>query len=136
MKNKAVFTTSDIQIFKGMSDDLESTGKLEKAIEQGYEVFVITTRTIFKPEIDDWWRNQVSKVYTGYTGQGATDSGMIETYKRFYRDQNIDPDTMILRQITCETEQQSKYSNYSREIRHMDYADRLQVYGFKTGRDF
>lgn len=133
---KAVFTTSDIQRFKGMSDTLESTGKLEKAIEQGYEVFVITTRTRFFPENDDWWRNQVSKVYTGYTGNGATDLGMIEAYKRFYRDQNIDPDTMILRQITCETEQQSKYSNYSREIRHMDYADRLQVYGFKTGRDF
>ena len=134
--NKAVFTTSDIQRFKGMSDELESTGKLENAISQGYEVFVITSRTVFKPEIDDWWRNQISKLYTGYTGGGAQDSGLIETYKRFYRDQNIDPDNMILRKITCETEQDSKYSQYAREIRHMDYADRLEVYGFKTGKDF
>ena len=66
--NKAVFTTSDIQRFKSNLEELESTGKLEKAIEQGYEVFVITSRTGFKPQIDDWWMNQVSKVYTGYTG--------------------------------------------------------------------
>ena len=137
MKNKAVFTTSDIQIFKGMSDDLESTGKLEKAIEQGYEVFVITTRTIFKPEIDDWWRNQVSKVYTGYTGQGATDSGMIETYKRFYRDQNIDPDDMVIGQIGCHNEEYSEFlERYPHNIHWMDYADKLEHYGFKTGRNF
>jgi hypothetical protein len=135
--NKAVFTTSDIQRFKGMSDILESTGKLEKAIEQGYEVFVITSRTVFKPEIDDWWRNQVSKVYTGYTGQGATDSGMIETYKQFFRDHNIDPDDMILGFIGCHTEKDSKfYSEYQPKISWMDYADRLQVYGFKIGKDF
>ena len=135
--NKAVFTTSDIQRFKGMSDELESTGKLENAISQGYEVFVITSRTVFKPEIDDWWRNQVSKVYTGYTGGGAHDSGLIETYKRFYRDQNIDPDNMILRRIGCHTEEDSKwFDKYPFEPAHMDYADRLEVYGFKTGKDF
>ncbi len=135
--NKAVFTTSDIQRFKGMSDTLESTGKLEKAIEQGYEVFVITTRTVFKPEIDDWWRNQVSKVYTGYTGQGATDSGMIETYKRFYRDQNINPDNMILGRIGCHTKEDSEYfDKFPPEDRWTTFENKLKYYGFKTGRDF
>lgn len=119
--NKAVFTTSDIQRFKGMSDTLESTGKLEKAIEQGYEVFVITTRTVFNPEIDDWWRNQVSGIYTGYIGYGATDKGMIETYKQFYRDQNINPDEVI-----------TKFP----EITWVDYAVSLEFHGFKRGKDF
>ena len=135
--NKAVFTTSDIQRFKSNLEELESTGKLEKAIEQGYEVFVITSRTGFKPQIDDWWMNQVSKVYTGYTGGCATDKGMIETYKRFYRDQNIDPDNMIVGFIGPLTEKDSKFEEkYPLEISWMDYQNKLGHYGFKTGKDF
>lgn len=132
--NKAVFTTSDIQRFKGMSDDLESTGKLENAIKQGYEVFVITSRTRFFPKIDDWWMNQVSKVYTGYTGGCATDKGMIETYKRFYRDQNID---MTPRMIGPYTREDSEfYDKFPEEGRWTNYENKLKHYGFKTGRDF
>jgi len=135
--NKAVFTTSDIQRFKGTSDELESTGKLEKAISQGYEVFVITTRTRFKPEIDSWWQNQVSNVYTGYTGNGATDSGMIETYKRFYRDQHIDIDQIVIGKRGCDTKEMSEYhEKFPLEDRWTSYENELRYFGFKTGKDF
>ena len=43
----AVFSTSEIQKFEGMTRNLISTGLLEKAIKLGYTVFVITSRTKF-----------------------------------------------------------------------------------------
>ncbi len=39
--------------------------------------------------------------------------------------------------IHCHTEEDSKwFDKYPFEPAHMDYADRLEVYGFKTGKDF
>lgn len=116
-KKFAVFNTSEIQKFKGMSDELVSTGLLEKALEQGYAVFVVTTRNQFS-DTDKWWRKLVMRTYTGHTGNGMTDEGMISTWKRFYQDFNIDLNLLKVGD------------------RWMDYQDNLSRFGIKRGIDF
>ncbi len=75
----AVFTTSDIQShasnvrcyvkkplhtsqvdFGGKVHEYASWGVLEKALEQGYHVYVVTTRTFFSTH-DDWWLELVAE---------------------------------------------------------------------------
>ncbi len=57
---RIVLTTSDIQKYLPGSDvpRYKPTGLLERAIEEGYEVFITTTRTKLV-ETDDWWRKLV-----------------------------------------------------------------------------
>lgn len=122
-KNKctkfAVFSTSEIQKFKGMTEELISTGLLEKALKQGYKVFVVTTRNQFRDSSDKWWQDKVIKVYTGYTNGGATDEGMISVWKQFYQDFGID-----LNLLEIKTD------------RWTDYHNNLSRFGFKKGIDF
>ncbi|MFA5947332.1 MAG: hypothetical protein WC813_04950 [Patescibacteria group bacterium] len=59
---RIVLTTSDIMRAHSATLDglgnYQSTGRLERAIAEGYEVFITTTRTKLV-EIDDWWRKLV-----------------------------------------------------------------------------
>jgi hypothetical protein len=72
----AVFTTSEIfstwqdrrknlehkGTFEGGHEtvDIYSTGNLEKAVEQGYDVYVVSTRTKLG-EHDEWWLSLVKR---------------------------------------------------------------------------
>jgi hypothetical protein len=54
---RIVLTTSDIQKNHG-SGVYKSTGRLERAIAEGYEVFIASSRTKLV-ETDDWWAKLV-----------------------------------------------------------------------------
>lgn len=57
----AVFTTSDIQYHSWpelFQAGLKSTGKLERAIAEGFTIYVVSTRTKLS-ETDAWWRVHV-----------------------------------------------------------------------------
>lgn len=56
-KKIAVFTTSEIQELNSHNVFVD-TGALQAALEQGYEVFVVSTREKFGPH-DKWWRELV-----------------------------------------------------------------------------
>lgn len=56
-KKIAVFTTSEIQE-PGAQNKQHSTGALERAMSEGYEVFVVSTRDTFGSH-DTWWIEMV-----------------------------------------------------------------------------
>lgn len=44
---------------------------------------------------------------------------------------------MVIGQIGCHNKEYSEFrEKYPRDICWMDYADKLEFYGFKTGKDF
>ena len=64
---KAIVTTSDINIIHYCDESTSSsTGVLEKILEDGHEVYVVTTRDKLCPT-DDWWVKLVdsSKIFMG-----------------------------------------------------------------------
>lgn len=126
----AVFNTTEIQgyDYRNNSSEIVSTGLLEIALMQKYTVYVITTRTKFRDDIDDWWQSKVKKIYTGYTGHGANDKGYIQTWKSLYIDLGIDLNLLTLPPA-------NKYKNYIDES-WMDYQGNLSRFGIKRGGDF
>lgn len=127
----AVFSTSEIQKFEGMTRNLISTGLLEKAIKLGYTIYVITSRTKFS-ELDDWWLSKIEKLYTGYNGYGAGDVAFIETWKQFYQDRGIDLNDLKIRRI----ENELSDSQIDQGTSWMEYQNNLKIFGIKRGIDF
>lgn len=130
-KKIAVFSTSEIQGFdyRNNSSEIVSTGLLESALSQKYTVYVITTRTNFRDDIDSWWQSKVKKIYTGYTGYGANDKGFIQSWKTLYTDLGIDLNLLVL---SYRNNQEYFLDSQS----WLDYQNNLSRFGIKRGRDF
>ena len=129
-KKIAVFSTSEIQGFdyRNNSSEIVSTGALEAALSQKYTIYVITTRTNFRDNIDSWWQSKVKKIYTGYTGHGANDKEYIQTWKTLFTDLGIDLNLLILRQFNTE--------HFFDQHSWLDYQNNLHRFGIKQGKDF
>ena len=54
-ENVAVLTTADIQSHLGGGPGLSTTGRLEFAVSRGFDVHVVSTRTVLVPSTDAWW---------------------------------------------------------------------------------
>lgn len=155
-KNIAIFSTSDIQrcYRNGENDNICSTngdltfyttGKLENALNQGYNVIVITTRRGFQSH-DTWWLDLVGRenVFFGqYGGYGANDRDYIQAWKNLYQKLGINTDKVILGRQGCNRkEDQDFYDRYpdhnhnQYEIRWMDYPEALNRVGIEIGSDF
>lgn len=139
-KKIAVFSTSEIQKYDRNSDykTMISTGLLEIALTKGYTVYVITSRTTFRDDIDAWWQSKVKKIYTGYKGYGASDREFIQTWKSFYNDQNIDLTLLELsdRNYRSYTSSDNEDDRMDNTQCWMDYQNNLVRFNIKRGIDF
>jgi hypothetical protein len=90
LSNVAVLTTSDVQRWRDGTG--HTTGKLEYAISQGYDVYVVSTRDTVVPESDAWWMALVKPehVFFADEGTGRTEEGWTTGWKRLFKKLGID----------------------------------------------
>lgn len=155
----AVFTTADIH-FQGEpgpgavavayeGSHFYSTGGLESALAEGYEIYVMSSRAKLGTH-DAWWLALVpaENVTVGaYTGGGANDEGLIEAWRELYRKFGHDPATLRLEHdLTVYTEREMAMYGccrwdpdrdpcYTRET-WMEYYESLHQVGIELGRVF
>lgn len=99
MSKIAVFSTSDIMQCYANNEGRKvaehdgrafyTRGTLEKALEEGYEVWVISTLTALDPSAHGWWQKLVAPdhVLLAQDGpsRGAESPGLLAPWKEFFR---------------------------------------------------
>lgn len=99
MKRIVVFSTSDIQTlvpsgFVGTNvrgNQFQSTGELERAIDLGFTVYVISTRHKLS-ESDKWWFDKANYVYLATSAMDslcANSPALIAPWLKFFQELGI-----------------------------------------------
>lgn len=138
----AVFTTSDIQRYNlhHPPSTLVSTGKLERAIVEGYECYVVSTRTRLS-ETDTWWRKHVpdDRIFLSSVKEQKEDGGYanslstIKPWERLYAVLSITPAP-----LSCEDRKRAEELGESVHAFAcwQDAQDQLESHGIPQGSSF
>lgn len=99
MSKIAVFSTSDIMQCYTKNEGRKvaehdgcayyTRDALEQALEEGYEVWVVSTITELHPAVHGWWQKLVAADHVLLAqpgiGRGAASPGLLAPWKEFYR---------------------------------------------------
>ena len=82
LKPIAILTTSQITYFKARTKVGSSTGKLEQFLDQGYRVYVVSTRSKFVEETDGWWKPLVNEQDICFATEEDYDAGWKKVFAK------------------------------------------------------